>query len=533
MIRKHLGARSRHANGSSVIKFADDVILSMKSLLEAPAPSRCVSVVIPALNESETIASVVQFAFACPLVAEVIVVDDGSIDGTPELAAAAGARVVTSTMLGKGASMEDGMREAAHEFIVYLDGDLRGLREDLIERMAKPLLDGEADFVKARFTRAAGRVTILTARPLLRTYFPEIAHFEQPLSGVMAARRSLLQQLRFENDYGVDIGLFIDAVLAKARLVEVDIGHLDHDSHPLDVLGEMATQVARTILERAGRCGRLRTSFVRDVQENERHKHADLATSFERVPKSERIALFDMDGTLLNGRFVVELAARAGKTAELQPLLDNRAYGAEARSQKIAALFAGVPQEVFEQTAREVPLTPGAIETVVGLRKLGFRVGVVTDSYQIPAEIIRRRVFADFSFGNLIRFKNGKATGRLTPCPAMRHPEGCPDHAHCKFNVLRHLAERLGIAYENILAVGDGENDVCMLRAAGQSIAFQPKTARVRRAAQHVVQGTLSAVLSVVQMPIGGCLWLTEKLLDPLKLTEADATDCTAPEVAN
>ena len=82
------------------------------------------------------------------------------------------------------------MREARSEFVLYLDGDLRGLREDLIERMAAPLLGGEADFVKARFTRAAGRVTVLTARPLLRTYFPEIGHFEQPLSGVMAARRS-------------------------------------------------------------------------------------------------------------------------------------------------------------------------------------------------------------------------------------------------------------------------------------------------------------------------------------------------------
>ena len=54
----------------------------------------------------------------------------------------AGARVVTSTLLGKGVSMEDGIHEAQNEFIVYLDGDLRGLREDLIERMAAPLLSG-------------------------------------------------------------------------------------------------------------------------------------------------------------------------------------------------------------------------------------------------------------------------------------------------------------------------------------------------------------------------------------------------------
>ncbi|HEY6226499.1 MAG TPA: glycosyltransferase, partial [Verrucomicrobiae bacterium] len=171
--------------------------------------TRRVSVVIPVLNESRRIAQVVKFALRSRLVKEVLVIDDGSIDGTPELARAAGARVVTSFMLGKGGSMEDGVTYAGSDTILYLDGDLDGLCEDLVERMCRPLLAGEADFVKARFSRKAGRVTVLTARPLLRTYFPEIAHFEQPLGGIVCARADLLRQLRFENDYGVDIGLLL------------------------------------------------------------------------------------------------------------------------------------------------------------------------------------------------------------------------------------------------------------------------------------------------------------------------------------
>src|SRR5436190_24391900 len=110
-----------------------------------------VSVIIPTLNEADTIASIVEFASRSALVDEVIVVDDGSIDGTPELAASAGARVITSTMLGKGASMEDGLRAAKNEWLLYLDGDLRGLATDLVERMALPLITDQADFVKARF----------------------------------------------------------------------------------------------------------------------------------------------------------------------------------------------------------------------------------------------------------------------------------------------------------------------------------------------------------------------------------------------
>src|SRR5687768_2353300 len=122
-----------------------------------------ISVIIPALNESATITSVVLYALSSPIVDEVIVVDDGSIDDTAELASLAGARVVTSTMLGKGASMEDGTREARNEIILFLDADLIGLEENAIEKMAAPLLRDRADFVKAKFTRNAGRVTVLTA----------------------------------------------------------------------------------------------------------------------------------------------------------------------------------------------------------------------------------------------------------------------------------------------------------------------------------------------------------------------------------
>ena len=443
------------------------------------------SVVIPVLNESATITSIVRFALSSPLVDEVIVVDDGSIDGTPDLARSVGARVITSTMLGKGASMEDGLRAARNQFILYLDGDLEGLRDDAIERMAAPLLADEADFVKASFSRSAGRVTILTAKPLLRTYFPEVSHLDQPLGGIVAARKSLLASLAFENDYGVDIGLLLDAWIAGGRIREVNIGSLRHRSHSLEALGEMATQVARALLERAARAGRLRMSYIRESRENERLRRLSLEGFLERVPPCpEKLALFDMDGVLLNGRFIVSLAQATNKETDLAALLDNYAMPAHERMRQIAAVFTGVRQETFESVARQIPLMPGVVETIVGLRKAGYRVGIVTDSYHFAAETVRRRVFADFAFAHFMRFKNGKASGRVNLCPAMIHPRGCSEHDHCKLNVLLHLIDRFHLSPEQILAVGDGENDICMLRAAGRSVAFQGKNRRVRSAAK-------------------------------------------------
>ncbi len=458
-----------------------------------------ISVVIPVLNEANTIADVVAIAHRDCRVSEVIVVDDGSIDGTPERARAEGAIVITSSLLGKGASMEDGLRVASGDIVLYLDGDLRSLVPDLVARLADPIAAGYADFVKARFTREAGRVTTLTARPLLATLFPEAAHFVQPLGGIIAARRSTLEGLPFENDYGVDIGLLLDALARGARVVEVDVGHLEHDSQPLDRLGEMARQVTRAILARALRGGRLVRDHFREVEEVERHTQAEVENVLARTDDAQRLALLDMDGTLVDGRFITRLAAAAGRTAAVSEWLDRDDLGAEERTRRIADTLRGVPKSLFATVARELPLASGAIELVVGLRKRGYRVGLVTDSFLVAADIVRRRVFADFTIAHLMRFRDGAATGEITLAPAMRKPDGCPDHDPCKANVVAHLATRTGIAPDRILAIGDGENDRCLFGQVGRAIAYRPQTPAVGQAAHHVVPGgSLERVLTLV-----------------------------------
>ena len=143
---------------------------------------------------------------------------------------------------------------------------------------------------------------------------------------------------------------------------------------------------------------------------------------------------------------------------------------------------------------------PGAVETVVGLRRAGYRVGIVTDSYHCAAEIVRRRVFADFCFSHFMQFNNGRASGRLNICPAMIHPQGCVLHDHCKANVLAHICDRMGLNSSDFLAVGDGENDVCMLKTAGCSVAFRPKSSVVRAAAQ-IATNSLRDVLRMAERP--------------------------------
>lgn len=459
-----------------------------------------VSIVIPVLDEAHTIGRLVALARRSPKVLEVIVVDDGSIDGTRGIASGAGARVITSSLLGKGASMADGIEASHGEVLLFLDGDLLEIRDGFIDGLVGPILAGQADLVKAKFTRDAGRVTILTARPLLSAFFPELAGFEQPLGGIVAARRSLLGNIRLENDYGVDVGLLIDAVMKGARVAEVDIGRIHHESQPLEALGQMARQVTRVILDRAWRHERLSINRVREMQESERRAAADLLPLACCAPNAGGgLALFDMDGVLLEGRFVVELAGRVGVEPELSLLLDNDVLPDVERTRAIASLFTGVHLNTFEDMARSLPLMEGAVETVVGLRQAGYRVGIVTDSFHAAAEIIRRRVFADFCVAHVMRFKNGVATGEVALSPLMaRRRDGCSEHEYCKSNAMRHLCNAAGLTPQLTLAVGDGDNDICMLREAGISIAYRPKSRAVQKAAAHTLNRSLLDVLDLV-----------------------------------
>lgn len=447
---------------------------------------RYATVIIPALNEAKRIAEVVAFALADPATAEVIVIDDSSIDNTAELAHQAGARVFTSSMLGKGASMKDGVAVAQSNFLVYLDGDLTGLRNGLITDLCAPLLRDEADFVKASFGRGGGRVTELTAKPMLKIFFPEVAYFAQPLGGIIAARKQLLQSLTFEDGYGVDIGLVLDTFLSGGRLTEIDIGSLEHDSQPLHDLTFMANEIGRVIFSRAKAAGRLHVEQITAMYESQRQAAAGIDYVLSRRKGKKRLLLLDMDGTITQSRFAVDLAKSTGQEVALMEMLDGQGDAA-TRSDRIAQLFRYVHKKKFEQVARDVAIRPGVIEFVNQMRRRGFMVGVVSDSYFVAAEIIRRRIFADFAMAHTISFENEVCTGKLNISPAflpVTHALGVNSASHqntnaqiCKSNVLRHfLNDPNPIKIELTWAIGDNLNDLELMRLVDKAFAIDAKS---------------------------------------------------------
>lgn len=216
-----------------------------------------VTVVIPAYNEERTVAHVVKTALSCRYVNEVIVVDDGSSDKTFDEASSSGATVIRhESNEGKGSALSTGFKNANGDIIAFIDADLHNLTKKQVEVMIEPIILGKTDITKTKFKREAGRVTELTAKPLLNFFFPEI-NFDQPLSGQFAAKKSTLTKMKFEKDYGVDAGIVLDADVQGLRIDEVDIGHIDHEMSSLEDLNQMATEVVRTIVDRAIEYGRV------------------------------------------------------------------------------------------------------------------------------------------------------------------------------------------------------------------------------------------------------------------------------------
>lgn len=250
-----------------------------------------ITVVLPAREVADTIGQIVERLRSLdPLIDQILVVDADSRDGTAEVAARAGAEVHSEArllpelgrVLGKGDAMWRAIAAVRGEVVVYLDSDTRDFSPHFALGMLGPLLvDPELQFVKGFFRRPhlsadgtelpldGGRVTELTARPLLSAFFPELAGFVQPLAGEVAMRRRLLERIPFATGYAVETAMLLharDALGGIDEMAQVDLDVRLNRHQPLPDLAPMAYAVLRVILERLRAEGRLRDDHVPPLQ---------------------------------------------------------------------------------------------------------------------------------------------------------------------------------------------------------------------------------------------------------------------------
>ena len=235
--------------------------------MSRPEPKPKVAVIFPTKNEAATVEHTITVAKQNKYKPSVIVVDGHSTDGTRKIARKRGAVVIMEKKRiypGKGAAMKLGVRKALSkkpDIIVFMDADIRNLTAEWIDKLVDLILTGRCDMARGMYLRAPrdASVTKLVAKPLLGVFFPELSHFEQPLSGEVAATTDVWKTIMNDDPpdgWGIDVWMLIEAAVHGYRISETFLGTKDHMSFTtyednVAKLSKMGEQVALAIIREA------------------------------------------------------------------------------------------------------------------------------------------------------------------------------------------------------------------------------------------------------------------------------------------
>lgn len=250
----------------------------LELLLERKRQS--LSVVLPARQVADTVGPIVERILSLDgLVDQVLVVDAASEDGSADIAERAGAEVrqqgellaELGPVLGKGDALYRSLAAVRGDLVMFIDADTRDFEPHFVTGLAGPLIAADGvRFVKGAYRRpfvtegvevpdGGGRVSQLTARPLLSAFYPELAGLRQPLAGEVAAPREILERLPFATGYAVETAMLLDVrdMVGAGAIAQVDIGERRNSHQPLEALRPMADTVLATVCKRLRSEGRL------------------------------------------------------------------------------------------------------------------------------------------------------------------------------------------------------------------------------------------------------------------------------------
>jgi phosphoserine phosphatase len=219
----------------------------------------------------------------------------------------------------------------------------------------------------------------------------------------------------------------------------------------------------------------------------------DLALQkMEAYRKNKRLVFFDMDSTLVDMEIIDEMAQRAGVFKEVSRITEKARRGdidfEESLVQRVA-LLKGLKVVELEKIRNEMKLSEGAEDLVETLKRLGYKLGLVSGGFDYFADYLKEKLGLDFAYANQLEIKNGALTGKVLG--------KIVDNTY-KAKIVNVVSREQGILLDQTVAIGDGANDVLMLGQAGLGIAYNAKERLMRAANMSLGQARLRNILYIL-----------------------------------
>jgi phosphoserine phosphatase len=231
-------------------------------------------------------------------------------------------------------------------------------------------------------------------------------------------------------------------------------------------------------------------AFKKSLLELAHQYDIDIAFQEDNIfRRNRRLVVFDMDSTLIDAEVIDELAIEAGVGPQVAEITEAAMQGKldfkQSFEQRLA-LLEGLDASVLQKIAQRLQLNEGAEHLISTLKKLGYKTAIVSGGFSFFGEYLQEILGVDYVYANQLDIKNGEVTGRV---------KGNIIDGQRKADLLRELAERDGLMLEQVIAVGDGANDLPMLDIAGLGIAFRAKPLVEASAKQAISSLGLDGIL--------------------------------------
>jgi len=204
---------------------------------------------------------------------------------------------------------------------------------------------------------------------------------------------------------------------------------------------------------------------------------------------ARRLVVFDMDSTLIQEEVVDVLARHAGvgdQVTEITAAAMNGAMDFKESFARRVALLRGLDEKVLAEVARNLTLTEGAERVVNTLKKLGYKIGIISGGFDYFGEHLQKKLGLDYVFANVLEIKDGKVTGNIT---------GDIIDGPKKAEILKTIATVENISLQQTIALGDGANDLHMISIAGLGIAYHAKAVVKENAEKSISSVGLDGLL--------------------------------------